>query len=117
MYVHILLFEKLNIDTIKQELHHGATFVFVVDDPDINEDVVLKLIPLSLDGNESTKKYQKMIEKEIKVGMLISKECKYLVSYLEIFEWKNFFCIKMEYFRNRDIKFQLDNGRIFTEEV
>jgi serine/threonine protein kinase len=72
---------------------------------------------LGLEDDESKEKNQKMIEKEIRVGILVSKECRYLVSYTETFEWEKFFCIKMEYFSNGDLQFQLDNGRIFTEEV
>jgi hypothetical protein len=53
----------------------------------------------------------------MKVGMIVAKECDYLVSYSEIFEWGDYFCIKMEYCSKGDIQSELDKGRVFTEEV
>jgi serine/threonine protein kinase len=93
--------------------------VYIVEDPDMIINAVLKLILLEPNGseNESKKNFQRMIERITKIGKLITKECDYFVSYLEVFEWKNFFCIKMEYFNNGSLQFQIDNKRIFTEEV
>jgi serine/threonine protein kinase len=49
--------------------------------------------------------------------MFVAKECDHLISYWEIFEWENYFCIKMEYCENGDIQKEIDKGRIFSEEV
>jgi hypothetical protein len=49
--------------------------------------------------------------------MLIAKDCDFLISYWEVFEWGDFFCIKMEYCKLGDLQNQLDNERIFTEKV
>jgi serine/threonine protein kinase len=90
---------------------------FVVDDPDLHIEVVLKLIQLSPQGSEFRSKHQKIIEKEMKVGLIIAKENKHLVEYSEVFEWGDYFCIKMEYCEVGDIQSSLDKGRMFTEEV
>jgi serine/threonine protein kinase len=58
-----------------------------------------------------------MIEKEMKVGLTVAKESKFLISYSEIFEWGDYFCIKMEYCNGGDLQSVLDEGKIFTEEV
>jgi hypothetical protein len=83
----------------------------VANDPDDNIDIVLKMIQLGPKDSESRSSHQKMIEKEIKVGMIVAKECNY------IFEWGDFFCIKMEYCINGDIEESLSKGRIFSEIV
>jgi hypothetical protein len=80
-------------------------------------EIVLKLIVLGPKGDDLRNNNRKAIEKEIRVGMMIAKECKYLVSYSEVFEWGDYFCIKMEYFENGDVQTEFDKGRIFTEEV
>jgi serine/threonine protein kinase len=109
---------KLALDLIKKELIHGGSgFAFVVDDPDLHLEFVLKLIMLGSKKSVSRTKNQKMIEKEMKVGMIVAKECSHLVSYSEIFEWGDYFCIKMEYCEMGDLQNQLDQNRIFTEEV
>jgi hypothetical protein len=36
---------------------------------------------------------------------------------MEVFEWGDYFCIKMEYCILGDVQQQLDNGKIFKEEV
>jgi hypothetical protein len=68
-------------------------------------------------GTESRELNKKLIERDIKVGLLIAKECRYLILYSEVFEWGDYFCIKMEYCILGDIQQQLDNGKIFREEV
>jgi serine/threonine protein kinase len=85
-------------DLIKRQLSHGGGgYVFVTDDPDLHLEFVLKLIMLGPKGDATRANNQKTIEKEIKVGMIVAKESSNLVSYSEIFEWEDFFCIKMEY--------------------
>jgi serine/threonine protein kinase len=68
-------------------------------------------------GDATRANNQKIIEKEIKVGMIVAKESSNLVSYSEIFECGDFFCIKMEYCSMGDLQNQLEQGHIFTEEV
>jgi serine/threonine protein kinase len=105
-------------DSITKSLNDGGSgFIFVADDPDSHLKIVLKLIHLGPKFSTSRSSQEKMIEKEIKTGVMIAKECKYLVSYSEVFEWKDYFCIKMEYFVNGDIKNELEKGRILTEQV
>jgi serine/threonine protein kinase len=106
------------LDKITQCLHQGACgFVFVANDSYNDIEIVLKLMQLGRKGTESRELNKKMIERDIKVGLLIAKECRYLVLYSEIFEWGDYFCIKMEYCNLGDIQQQLDNGKIFGEEV
>jgi hypothetical protein len=69
-------------------------------------------------GTEFRDLNKKMIEKEIRVGMIVAKECEYLISYSEIFDWEDYFCIKMEYCSAGDIKKQIiDSHRVFTQDV
>jgi serine/threonine protein kinase len=103
---------------ITKELGHGGGgYALVVIDPDLHSEFVLKLIVLGRKGSDLRLKHQKMIEKEIRVGMIVAKESFHLVSYIEIFEWEYCFCIKMEYCSNGDVQKQLDEGHAFTEEV
>jgi serine/threonine protein kinase len=114
----IKIFKLFFIDLVKKELNHGgAGFVYVVSDPDTNLEVVLKLIHLGPNESSSRDNHKKMIEKEMKVGILVAKDSSYLISYSEIFEWGDYFCIKMEYCEKGDIQSELDKGRVFTEEV
>jgi serine/threonine protein kinase len=88
----------------------------VVDDPDVNLDFVLKMLPIGSSSKHTRKYYQKVIS-QMKEGMIWANECNYFVRYLEVFQWRKFFCIKMEYFKNGSLQTQLRNGRVFTEEV
>jgi hypothetical protein len=88
-----------------------------VNDPDENVEIVLKLIPLGSKGSDHRTEMKKIIEKEMKVGIITAEECLYLISYKETFEWGDYFCLKMEYCINGDIQKQIDNGKIFTEDV
>jgi serine/threonine protein kinase len=106
------------LDLVKGELHHGGMgLVYVVDDPDVGGEAVLKLIPLGVKNSEARVQNQKIVEKEIKVGMLIAKECPQLVSYSETFEWGDYFCIKMEYCKMGDLQNRLKKRFVFNEEV
>jgi serine/threonine protein kinase len=89
----------------------------VADDPELKIEIVLKLIRLGSKSSKSRDTNQTAIEKEMKVGMLIAKECSHLISYWEFFEWEDYFCIKMEYCEKGDIQKEFDKGRIFSEEV
>jgi hypothetical protein len=61
------------LDSITKELTQGGTgFIFVVKDPDFDLEVVLKLIRLGAKGHTSEINNLKIIEKEIKVGMIVA---------------------------------------------
>jgi serine/threonine protein kinase len=103
-----------NIDTIKRFLHQGlGVEVYVVEDPDLNTNVVIKVFDFNTEESEII---IKMFKKETEVGLRV-KESRYFVHYLEQFKSENYWCIKMEYCSEGDIKKQIYNGRIFTEEV
>jgi serine/threonine protein kinase len=59
----------------------------------------------------------KRLKDDLEVGMKISKESVFLVSYLDVFESGDYLCLKMEYCELGDLQSQLDSERIFTEEV
>jgi serine/threonine protein kinase len=103
---------------ITKLLHQGGGgYAFVADDPDLHMEVVLKMIPLGPVGSEARSSHEKMIKREIDIGLFIAKKSRYLVSYAETFEWVDYFCIKMEYCRLGDLQHQFDSGRVFTDEV
>jgi serine/threonine protein kinase len=85
--------------------------VYVVEDPDLNTDVVIKVFDFNAEENEIK------FEKEIEVGLKVVKESEHFVHYLERFKWGKYWCIKMEYFNQGNVDDQIKNGRIFTEEV
>jgi serine/threonine protein kinase len=119
--MYVFLFSSLFytcLDLVRKELEHGGMgLVYVVDDPDIGGEAVLKLIPLGAKNSEARVQNHIIIEREIKVGILISKECPQLVSYSETFEWGNYFCIKMEYCKVGDLQNRLKKRHVFSEEV
>jgi hypothetical protein len=80
-------------------------------------EVVLKMIPLGSVGSETRPSHEEMIKREINIGLIIAKKCRYLVSYAETFEWVDYFCIKMEYCKLGDLQHQFDCGRVFTEKA
>jgi hypothetical protein len=105
-------------DLITKLLHQGGGgFAFVADDPDLRVEVVLKMIPLGPLGSEVRSSHEKMIRREIDIGLIIAKKCRNLVSYAETFEWMDYFCIKMEYCRLGDLQQQFDSGRVFKKEA
>jgi serine/threonine protein kinase len=108
----------ISADCITKILHQGGGgFVYVAKDSDTQAEVVLKLILLGPKGSESRSANKKLIEREMKIGLIFAKESEFLVSYLEIFESEDYFCIKMEYCILGDLQHQLDNSRVFTEKV
>jgi serine/threonine protein kinase len=115
-----LFFNPFHIypDLVKKELEHGVSgYVYVVEDPVDHVEAVLKLIPLGPRNGDRRMENQKTIEKEIKVGLLVARECPHLVSYWETFEWRDFFCIKMEYCQMGDLENRVKKDYIFSEEV
>jgi serine/threonine protein kinase len=112
-----LCFVFFAVTLIKLLPQGGGGYVFVADDPDLHIHVVLKMISLGPKTSETRLTHQKMINSEITIGLIIAKESRYLILYFEVFEWMDFFCIKMEYCRLGDLQHQFDAGRIFTERV
>jgi serine/threonine protein kinase len=109
---------KNSTDCITKLLHQGGGgFVYVAKDLLSQTEIVLKLIQLGPKGSESRSTLKKLIESEMKIGLMIAKKSEFLVSYLEIFESGDYFCIKMEYCSLGDLQHQMDIGRIFTEKV
>jgi serine/threonine protein kinase len=93
-------------DVVSEELNRGSIcLVYVVKDPN---EAVLKLIALGAKNSKNKEVNKKLIEKEIEIGMIVAKETPHLVSYSEIFEWQDYFCIKMEYCKMGDLQNQLD---------
>jgi serine/threonine protein kinase len=108
----------ISADCITKVLRRGGGgFVYVANDLDTQAEIVLKLIQLGPKGSESRSDNKKLIEREMKIGLIIAKESEFLVSYLEIFETEDCFCIKMEYCVLGDLQHQFDIGRVFTEKV
>jgi serine/threonine protein kinase len=96
---------------VKEKLHYGGMgLVYVVDNHGVGGEAVLKLIPLRAKNSEARVQIQKIIER-------VAKECPQLISYLETFEWKDYFCIKMEYCKVEDLQNRLEKGYVFSEEV
>jgi serine/threonine protein kinase len=95
----------------------GGGYVYIADDPDSHRCVVLKMISLGPKTSEMRLIHQKAITSEMAIGLVIAKESRYLVLYAEVFDWMDFYCIKMEYCSMGDLRHQFIKGRIFTEEV
>jgi hypothetical protein len=91
----LLIFKhfKVYLDLIKKMLKQGgAGFTYIAKDEEADLEIVLKLIFIGTDNDNETKnKNREIINKEIEIGIMISKSCDYLISYSEIFEWKDFF--------------------------
>jgi serine/threonine protein kinase len=111
-------FSPFFVDQITKLLEQGGGgYVFVAEDPDLRVEVVLKMISLGPEGNTKRSSHEKMIKREMEIGLVIGKKTRYLVSYFETFDWVDYFCIKMEYCRLGDLQQQFDRGRVFTEVV
>jgi serine/threonine protein kinase len=95
----------------------GLTFVAIDDNEENEGEVVLKMMLLGKKDSPEGDSISKKIKNEIEIGMIISKDCPFLVSYFQTFEWGEYFCIKMEYCKLGDLQDQLNSKRIFTEEV
>jgi serine/threonine protein kinase len=95
----------------------GGGYVYIADDPDSHTRVVLKLISLGPKTSEMRLTHQKAINSEMTIGLVIAKESRYLVLYAEVFDWMDFYCIKMEYCSMGDLQHQFKKRRVFTEKV
>jgi serine/threonine protein kinase len=83
--------------------------VFVVKKLDLKGTFVLKVF--------HNKQNKQMIEKEIKIGMMVAKECPFLVSYTEIFQESECFCIVMEYCEKGDLEEFFNKENSFDQNV
>jgi hypothetical protein len=114
LHLHVKILSDLVTKLLNQG---GRCYTFVAHDPDLRVDVVIKMILLGPKESEMRISRQKVIDKEIKIGLVVAKESRYLVSYTEVFEWMDCFCIKMEYCILGDLQRQFDAGKIFSEEA
>jgi serine/threonine protein kinase len=78
---------------------------------------ILKFIHIGGRDAETKKKTVKELNSEFHVKMNISRNSENLVHYKEIFEYKSFSVIVMEYCDYGDLQTILDNGKKFIEEV
>jgi serine/threonine protein kinase len=82
-----------------------------------NEEAVLKLIEKPKRKDKDSERIEKMIESELKVGMMIGKKSPFLVHYKQTFEHKGFVCFVMEYCSGGSISDLIEKGKKFTEKV
>jgi hypothetical protein len=83
------------------------SLVFIVEDPDLNTNFVLKLIT----------HVDSMVDKEERLWMSMGQECKNLILFLEIFEWNSFYCVRMEYLYEGNLESQVNLGIVFTQQA
>jgi serine/threonine protein kinase len=67
--------------------------------------------------DKKERKSQKEIVAEISIGLTLGQECPFLVLYLEMFYYKNFCCLIMEYCELGDLQQELDSGKWYEEPV
>jgi serine/threonine protein kinase len=106
-----LIKNKFYLDEVIEELQQNLpSLVLLVRDLSTKNLYVLKMI-ITSEAN------RKILEKEVKVGMFVAKECPFLISYSEVFEERGSSCILMDYCEKGDLQKQIDLGNIFEEKV
>jgi hypothetical protein len=95
----------------------GQRTVFVVEKRSTKVLFVMKMINIGEEGTEVRKKVQKEITSEINIGLTLGQECPFLVRYLEMFYYKNFCCLIIEYCELGDLQKELDSGKQYQELV
>jgi hypothetical protein len=88
-----------------------------VENETTKELFVLKMINIGQEGTEMRRKAQKEIAQEINIGLTLGQECPFLVRYLEMFYYKNFCCLLMEYCVLGELQQELDSGKQYDELV
>jgi serine/threonine protein kinase len=103
----------LFLDLIKDEI---ANLVFVVEKQFTKEIFIMKMINIGKEGSEQRTETQKKIT-QMNASMMIGQECPFLVRYWEMFYYKHFCCLIMEYCEEGDLQKQLDSGKHYEEWV
>jgi serine/threonine protein kinase len=75
------------------------------------------MINIGKEGTEERRKAQKDAGTEIDIGMTVGQECPFLVRYYEMFYYKNFCCLIIEYCELGDLQKQLDLKKQYEESV
>jgi serine/threonine protein kinase len=65
----------------------------------------------------TNKENRRVIQRDIKIGMNEAKGNPFLVSYIEVVEKEDCFCIFMEYLEKGNLQRQIDVGHVFEEKV
>jgi hypothetical protein len=87
----------------------GQTFVATEENDETEKEIVLKMILLRGQKGSTEREIElKKLKDDVEVGMKISKESVFLVSYLDVFESGDYLCLKMEYCELRNLQNQLD---------
>jgi NIMA (never in mitosis gene a)-related kinase len=78
---------------------------------------IMKMINIGQEETEMRKKTQKEIEAKINIGLTVGQESSFLVQYLEMFYYKNFCCLIIEYCELGDLQKELDAQKQYEEPV
>jgi serine/threonine protein kinase len=95
----------------------GISNVFVVEKQLTKDLFVMKMISIGQEGSEERNKIQNQLESEIRSVFPLGEECLFLVRYLEMFYYENFFCLVIEYCELGDLQRELDSGKHYKEPV
>jgi serine/threonine protein kinase len=105
-------------DVIKQCFFVSCvSSIFVVEKQLTKELFVMKMISIGQEGSEERNKIQNQLESEIRSVIPLGEECPFLVRYLEMFYYENFFCLIIEYCELGDLQRELDSGKHYKEPV
>jgi hypothetical protein len=77
----------------------------------------MKMIDIGQEGTEERRINQREFESKIKNVFPLGQECPFLVRYLEMFCYENFFCLVIEYCELGDLQRELDSGKQYEEPV
>jgi serine/threonine protein kinase len=106
------------LDILELQLgQRSVNLIFLVQKESTKELFVMKMINIGQEGTEMRTRSQKEIKAEISVGLTLGQECPFLVRYLEMFYYKNFCCLIMEYCELGDLQQELDSKKRYEEPV
>jgi serine/threonine protein kinase len=115
---YFITFQIFHIDLLKKRFDNkGANLVYLVEKISSKELFVLKMIDIGDEGYNRRKESIKNAAAEINIGMSIGGESIFLVHYLEMFYYENFYCLILEYCENGDLQNEIDSGKTFEEFV
>jgi serine/threonine protein kinase len=115
MFVISAFLFEVSLDILK--IQFGQRSIYVVEKQSTKELFVMKMINIGQEGTQMRTRSQKEILAEISVGLTLGQECPFLVGYLEMFYYKNFCCLIMEYCELGDLQQELDSGKQYEEPV